>query len=111
MNKFTSFVIIATVLTGCVSNPNTKYYNGAIMVFTVETVNEQSYRIVAKGAGGHSKQEVLDGFALRASELCEDVAVIQTLTIDAYDASGGSHYYSHPAFIVSGLVVCQERSL
>src|SRR5437868_946182 len=101
-------LLILTGLAGCASNPNSLWYEGAMMHYEVLEIGPRQYKLVANGAGLHKKDEVERGFVFRAGQLCggrEFSHEFQTVPYQ-YGSSGGGFFFTHNAFKTTGIVKC-----
>ena len=112
MRIFTSaLVVTTTMLTGCATNPNDTWFEGAHMTFKVSSYGNNRYEVTAEGAGAHKPEQVERGFLQRASQLCDGKGFDHQFTTTActYSAPGGVYGIStmHRAFKTTGTVTCR----
>ena len=109
MRRIHFLLLVFAGFTGCASNPNSFWYEGAMMNYQVLEIGERQYKLVANGAGRHKKEEVERGFLLRAGQLCGEKSFMheyQTMPYQ-YGSSGGGFSFTHNAFRTTGMVKCK----
>lgn len=101
-------LLFPLLLSACASNPNSVWFEGAMMHYEVLEVGPRQYKLIANGAGRHKSIEVERGFIARAEQLCNGSAFsheFQT-TPYQYGSSGGGMSFTHNAFRTTGIVKC-----
>jgi hypothetical protein len=109
MQRAPFLLFIFAGLAGCASNPNSFWFEGAMMNYEVLEIGPRQYKLVANGAGLHKRDEVERGFLFRASQLCggqEFSHEFQTAPYQ-YGSSGGGFSFTHNAFKTTGIVKCK----
>jgi hypothetical protein len=109
MRYFIYLLLAFSSLAGCVSNPNSIWFEGAMMNYEILEVGPRQYKLVASGAGLHKKEEVERGFLSRASQLCggQDFSHDYKTIPYQYGSSGGGYSFTHNAFKTTGIVICK----
>ncbi|HNG04613.1 MAG TPA: hypothetical protein PLQ71_22195 [Nitrospira sp.] len=107
--KLGSFLLcLLLFLPGCASNPNSIWFDGAMMNYEVLVIGPSQYKLVAFGAGFYKKEDVKRGFMFRAGQLCDSSGFtheFQTVPYQ-YNSTGGGFFFTHNAFKASGVVKC-----
>ena len=108
MQRLLFLLLIFADLAGCASDPNTFWYEGAMMHCEVSEIGPRQYKLVANGAGHHKQEEVERGFLFRAGQLCggqEFSHEFQTAPYRYGLPGGGFPFYT--AFKTTGIVKCK----
>lgn len=107
MSSYRSLLVLP-VLAACASNPNSIWFEGAMMHYEILEIGPRQYKLIASGAGLHKKEEVERGFIFRDGQLCSGTGFshdFQTVPYQ-YGSSGGGMSFTHNAFRTTGIVKC-----
>ena len=109
MQRLLSLLLTLSAVAGCASNPNSIWFEGAMMNYEVLEIGPRQYKLVANGAGFHKQEEVERGFLFRANQLCggQDFSHDYQTAPYQYGSSGGGFSFTHNAFKTTGIVKCK----